>query len=80
MDGTTGDFAIFEAMFMSLRLLLAAGKRANRFLVPPLPTASGSGRFLRFPRVLFLSVCATEYRSDVMKERTPLACGRREVS
>jgi hypothetical protein len=27
MDGKTGDFAIFEAMFMSLSFLLAAGKQ-----------------------------------------------------
>lgn len=71
---------MFETMFMSFKAPFGGRKTCIRFLVPPLPTTSGDGQFLRNPRALFLSVCATEYRSDAMKDGQPLHGSRQEVT
>ncbi|MGO6690400.1 hypothetical protein, partial [Rhizobium leguminosarum] len=54
-DRATGDFTIFETMFMSLKLLLAAEKRTKQFHSSNALPGSG-----RFPRALVLSACQAE--------------------
>ncbi|GLR60512.1 hypothetical protein GCM10007919_52410 [Rhizobium indigoferae] len=56
---------------MSFKAPFGGRKTCIRFLVPPLPTASGNGQFLRSPRALFLSVYAAEYRSDAIRADNP---------